>query len=138
MAKHFISDETPLTDLGTGAGFPGLAAKIYRPTINLTLIEKKVRKVLFLETLIRQLRLKRVSVWPLRWQQYQAWSPGNTLCIRALKPSRALLQKIYQKEQVLLLLHSSELDLEWSKYKIIKQLRVPGSRERMASKLFLK
>ena len=138
MAKHFLSDGTVLTDLGAGAGFPGLAAKIYRPTINLTLIEKKATKAFFLETLIRQLRLKKVSVCSLRWEKFQGWSLGNTVCIRALKPSKALLQKIYRKQQILLLLHSSELRLEWAKYNIIKKLSVPGSRERMASKLFLK
>ncbi len=138
IAEHFLTNQTDLTDVGSGAGFPGLAAKIYRPGLTLTLIEKKARKALFLETVIRQLDFPNVSVYPLRWQEYQDWKPGGTVCIRALKPSQGLMERLRKHRQVLLLLHSSELSLEYRNYMIVKQLLVPGSRRRVATQLLLK
>ncbi len=135
MAEHFLSDQTDLTDIGTGAGFPGLAAKIYRPGLNLTLVENKPRKALFLEAVVRQLSLLKVSVFPLRWQEYRGWKPGNTVCIRALKLSPKLLERLQRHQQVLLLLHSSELSTYLDNYDIINQLQVPESRQRWATQV---
>ena len=38
-----------LVDIGTGAGFPGLALKIFRPDLSVTLIEATAKKLLFCE-----------------------------------------------------------------------------------------
>ena len=44
-------------DIGTGAGFPGIALKIYVPDIRLTLVEASQKKGSFLKFLIAQLNL---------------------------------------------------------------------------------
>lgn len=50
-----------LADVGAGAGFPGLALKIARPEIELTLIEATGKKVDFMRTVIEELALNGVT-----------------------------------------------------------------------------
>ncbi|MFQ5949119.1 MAG: 16S rRNA (guanine(527)-N(7))-methyltransferase RsmG [Nitrospiria bacterium] len=49
-------------DVGTGAGSPGLALKIVRPELQMTLVEPAEKKVAFLHHIIGTLGLSRVSV----------------------------------------------------------------------------
>jgi 16S rRNA (guanine527-N7)-methyltransferase len=51
-----------VVDVGTGAGFPGLALKIVCPEMRLTLLEATRKKVAFLEHMVRELELKDVEV----------------------------------------------------------------------------
>ena len=49
-----------LVDIGSGAGFPGLALKIARPELEVTLVEATGKKVAFLDEVIADLELKAV------------------------------------------------------------------------------
>jgi 16S rRNA (guanine527-N7)-methyltransferase len=49
-----------LVDVGTGAGFPGLALKIARPTLDVTLIDATAKKVAFVNEVIAALDLEGV------------------------------------------------------------------------------
>lgn len=51
-----------LADVGTGAGFPGLALKLARPALDVLLIESNSRKAVFLREVIRSIGLKGVEV----------------------------------------------------------------------------
>ncbi len=51
-----------VADIGSGAGFPGLIWKLLVPTLGLTLIERKERRTLFLERVVRRLALGGVEV----------------------------------------------------------------------------
>jgi len=53
---------TRCIDIGAGAGFPGLPLKIVRPQMRLTLLEATGKKVLFLEHIVRELRLREVEI----------------------------------------------------------------------------
>ena len=66
--KHFLDSLSVLEhitlkkgdtviDIGTGAGFPGIALKIYMPDIRLTLVEASKKKGSFLKFLIPKLNL---------------------------------------------------------------------------------
>jgi len=48
-----------LVDIGAGAGFPGLALKIVRPHLDLTLIDATTKKVAFVNEVITELGLER-------------------------------------------------------------------------------
>jgi len=82
VARHFgesmfISCLIPvkncrLADLGSGAGFPGLALKIVAPTVRIRLIESNKKKCAFLSEVARSLEMKDVEVMPIRFNEIQA------------------------------------------------------------------
>lgn len=49
-----------LIDVGAGAGFPGIALKIVRPSLDMTLIDATAKKVTFVKEVIAALELERV------------------------------------------------------------------------------
>lgn len=72
-AKHFLDSmscalawkekhPTRLVDVGTGAGFPGLALKILYPTMRLTLVESVGKKVSFCQHIAETLGLENVEI----------------------------------------------------------------------------
>jgi 16S rRNA (guanine527-N7)-methyltransferase len=58
-----------LADLGSGAGFPGLALKIVCPGLRLILIESNKKKCAFLSEIVRSLELENVEVMPIRFEE---------------------------------------------------------------------
>ena len=50
-----------LLDIGTGAGFPGLILKIFYPNLEVTLLDSNHKKIMFLETVIKELNLTNVT-----------------------------------------------------------------------------
>lgn len=74
METHFLDSLTllpvldalpaagPLLDIGSGAGFPGLALKIARPGLAVTLVEPRQKRVSFLRHVIRTLGLTGIEV----------------------------------------------------------------------------
>ena len=48
-------------DIGTGAGFPGLALKIFRPDLSITLLEAGLKKIKFCEAVRDELELEDVT-----------------------------------------------------------------------------
>jgi 16S rRNA (guanine527-N7)-methyltransferase len=58
----YLGDATLLADLGSGPGFPGLALKLARPALNLTLVEARAKKAAFLQYLVSLLKLPEVEV----------------------------------------------------------------------------
>ena len=60
------ADETRLLDLGSGAGFPGVPLKIFVPEIKLYLLEAVRKKIIFLDKVRRELKLKDVILWQQR------------------------------------------------------------------------
>ncbi len=59
---HTIKDKAKIADIGTGAGFPGIAIKIYRPDISLLLLESIEKKARFLEHITKRLGLNDVVI----------------------------------------------------------------------------
>lgn len=53
-----------LADVGSGAGFPGLAIKLLRSNLEVTLLEPNKKKCAFLSEVIRRLDLTNVEVMP--------------------------------------------------------------------------
>ncbi|MGH9739443.1 MAG: 16S rRNA (guanine(527)-N(7))-methyltransferase RsmG [Candidatus Acidiferrales bacterium] len=57
-----------LADVGSGAGFPGLALRIFGADLEVALIESNARKCAFLSEAVRQLRLDAVRVLRSRFE----------------------------------------------------------------------
>ncbi len=56
-----LEDKLSILDIGTGAGFPGLVLKIFYPNLEVTLLDSNHKKILFLETVIKELNLKNIT-----------------------------------------------------------------------------
>jgi 16S rRNA (guanine527-N7)-methyltransferase len=61
-----------LADLGSGAGFPGLALKIACSGLHLILIESNKKKCAFLSEVVRALELTNVEIMPIRFDEIRA------------------------------------------------------------------
>jgi 16S rRNA (guanine527-N7)-methyltransferase len=57
-----------LADVGTGAGFPGLAVKLARPGLQVTLIEPNKKKCAFLHEVVRSLNLQGTEIVPTEFE----------------------------------------------------------------------
>jgi 16S rRNA (guanine527-N7)-methyltransferase len=64
--------EGRLADVGTGAGFPGLALKLLLPSLDLILIESNAKKASFLSECIRELNLAGVEVYRGRFEDIKS------------------------------------------------------------------
>lgn len=58
-----------LLDVGTGAGFPGLALKAVLPQLQVTLVEPRQKRVSFLKHIIRTLSLRGIDVQAIRLEK---------------------------------------------------------------------
>ena len=79
--KHFIdslslvkaydmSTSLSLIDIGTGAGFPGIPLKIAFPNLKITLLDSLNKRVVFLQTVIENLKLGNIEVIHGRAEDY--------------------------------------------------------------------
>jgi 16S rRNA (guanine527-N7)-methyltransferase len=74
-----------LADVGSGGGFPGLALKIARPELKVTLVESNVKKATFLAEVIRELGFSNTRVLVSRYEELgEEIAPLNFVCSRAL------------------------------------------------------
>jgi len=74
-----------LADVGSGAGFPGLALKIVRPELQVFLIESNVKKATFLAEVVRELQLADTRVLVSRYEELgDEITPLDFVCSRAL------------------------------------------------------
>ena len=91
----YLGEPRSLADLGSGAGFPGLALKLLRPQMSLTLVESRGKKAAFLEYLAAVLKLAEVTVAPVRLTLALArnWGPRfDAVVSRAALPLGRFLE----------------------------------------------
>ncbi|MFW6287254.1 MAG: 16S rRNA (guanine(527)-N(7))-methyltransferase RsmG, partial [bacterium] len=80
ISKHFLDSlvffnsfnpekGTKVIDVGTGAGFPGLVLKIYRPDLDIVLIDSLKKRVNFLNELIDMLGLAGIEALHTRAEE---------------------------------------------------------------------
>lgn len=62
LVASLVDLPSPLLDLGTGAGFPGIPLKIMRPDLHVVLAEPRKKRVSFLHEVIEALGLRNVEV----------------------------------------------------------------------------
>jgi len=56
-----LNDQS-LLDVGSGAGFPGIPLKIVEPSLKLTIVESRLKRVKFLKRLMKQLHMDDVTI----------------------------------------------------------------------------
>lgn len=81
-----------LIDVGSGAGFPGLALKLVSPELEVTLVEANMKKCAFLSEVVRALGLSRVRIVSQRIENLKELkSAANFVSCRAVRPDKKLL-----------------------------------------------
>ena len=81
-ARHLEGPAGQYCDVGSGAGFPGLALKLIRPGWRVTLLEPTAKKAAFLSEVARALKLSDVEVLTMRWQEAKI-QPGTLDAVTA-------------------------------------------------------
>jgi 16S rRNA (guanine527-N7)-methyltransferase len=93
----FIPDSVrQITDIGSGAGFPGLVIAAARPMIHVKLVESTGKKCAFLSAVAENLGLKNVSIMNERVEAVVSReSPPDMVTARALASLNELLTMIH-------------------------------------------
>ncbi|HEV8130729.1 MAG TPA: 16S rRNA (guanine(527)-N(7))-methyltransferase RsmG [Acidobacteriota bacterium] len=85
-AEHLPGAKIRVVDVGSGAGFPGLAMKIVRPEMRMVLLDSRKKKVLFQKEVARHLEMRHVVSYALRLQEAAPFlQQADVVCWRALK-----------------------------------------------------
>lgn len=91
---EFVEIPSPLIDIGSGGGFPGIPLKIFLPDLRLILSEPRKKRASFLETTVRELRLSDVEVYPHMVTALSDFSVQGTIT-RALEPVDETLSRVF-------------------------------------------
>jgi 16S rRNA (guanine527-N7)-methyltransferase len=87
-ALPYLRDVPACTDLGSGAGLPGIPLAIAKPDLRFRLVEARARRVAFLELAVAELALENVEVLHTRAEELaeatQATRAGQACTARAL------------------------------------------------------
>lgn len=84
--KHFLDSIFPqflieknssVIDIGAGAGFPSIPLKIYRPDLNVTMIDSLNKRVNFLNEIIKKLELENISAFHARAEDFAKTNREN-------------------------------------------------------------
>lgn len=65
-----LKEYKSLCDVGTGAGFPGIVLKIVFPNLKITLIDSLNKRINFLNTVIKELKLDDIEAIHCRAEEY--------------------------------------------------------------------
>ena len=99
MEHHFVDarhavDDLHLTgrwvDLGSGAGFPGIALGALYPNVQLTMVESRQKRTTFLRQVVHQGKADNITVLCQRTEQLDG--PFDGVISRAYKPPLAFLE----------------------------------------------
>lgn len=91
LLDHVPHGTSPWLDLGTGAGFPGLAVAIARPEMDVVLIESRKKRVDWLNRVIAELDLSRCRVIGAKLELVPSLAAAQ-ISARAFAPLQKLLR----------------------------------------------
>lgn len=98
LTRFFPDPCISLLDVGSGAGFPGMALAIQDPHFKVTLVESTTKKALFLKEVILALGLgERVRVSNLRFEELGEHPEKNydVVTVRGVKPDLLFLVRAH-------------------------------------------
>jgi 16S rRNA (guanine527-N7)-methyltransferase len=93
LPADMIELPSPLLDLGTGPGMPGIPLKIYRPRIEVILAERRGKRVAFLNEALERLRISGLRVVGGRIDDGFE-EPVAGVITRAVEPVEETLERI--------------------------------------------
>ncbi len=83
---------TPVLDVGSGAGLPGIPLAICLPDISFTLLDSNGKKARFMRQVVMDLKLTNVDIVQIRVENYQPSVAPKTLLARAFAPLAKALE----------------------------------------------
>jgi 16S rRNA (guanine(527)-N(7))-methyltransferase RsmG len=95
VIKHYVDSmyigrmldlPSPLCDIGTGAGFPGIPLKIRYPHLHVVLAEQRPRRIAFLNEAISALELRHTETFKQRVVSRSFTAPMRGVITRAVEP----------------------------------------------------
>ena len=87
----FIAEPSPILDVGTGAGFPGLILAIAYPECKTVLCEPRNKRASFLKFVAMELELDNVEVVKKRVEDYNSNKAFELITSRAVTDTKMLL-----------------------------------------------
>jgi 16S rRNA (guanine527-N7)-methyltransferase len=128
---------SPLVDIGTGAGFPGLMIKIASPETEMILSEPRNVRVDYLNDTITEMGLKNISVFGHKFTSKSFQTPVRGVITRAFEPISKTLPRLQYSLQVgglAMFMKGPGVDEELSEkmpanYKLVRdeRYRIPGT-----------
>ena len=85
---------SPLVDVGSGAGFPGIMIKLMSPNTRIVLAEPRPRRVQFLEMVIKELGLRDISVFGHKVTSRSLTKPFAGVITRAFETVESTLPRL--------------------------------------------
>ena len=70
VLKYIKNEKINIIDIGTGAGFPGIPIKIANDLNNITLLDSLNKRIIFLQNVINELKLKDIVAVHSRAEEY--------------------------------------------------------------------
>ena len=126
VAKYYnFNDIKSITDIGTGAGFPGVIIKIFFPNLKVYLVDSNGKKIKFLNELIKLLNLNQIVTINSRIEDLNIKT--DVVIARAVGSISYLAElsyNVYQKDLILMRGRKEEISqnlLNYLNLKIIKQ-----------------
>ncbi len=69
IPARFIPENASVLDLGSGGGFPGIPLKIFKPSLDVVMVDSIRKKINFLKYVISQLKFDNIAARQLRVEQ---------------------------------------------------------------------
>ena len=89
--QPYLPQQSPLLDVGTGAGLPGLVLAIANPKLSFYLLDSLGKRIVFLQKVVRDLGLKNVEIIESR---VEAYTPGFAFAVIMSRAFSSLAQFI--------------------------------------------
>ena len=84
VKAYDFKENISLCDVGSGAGFPSVPLKIVFPNINVTIIDSLGKRIDFLNTVIKELKLDNIKAIHARAEEYEEKECFDVVTSRAL------------------------------------------------------
>ncbi|WMC91095.1 16S rRNA (guanine(527)-N(7))-methyltransferase RsmG [Kineothrix sp. MB12-C1] len=121
MKEDIRSKKVRLIDVGTGAGFPGIPLKIAFPNFDITLLDSLHKRIKFLDEVVNQLSLVRIS--PIHGRAEDYAKPDKLREKYDLCVSRAVANLSTLSEYCLPFVKKEGLFISYKSEKLIEELR---------------
>lgn len=89
-----LEESEDLCDVGSGAGFPGMVIKILYPSLKVTLIDSLMKRINFLDEVIKELKLEKIETIHSRIEEFgqKNRESFDIVTARAVAPLNILLE----------------------------------------------